>query len=79
MAAQGYPVLWRSQPGSWVFNRTLIVSLFLRPPCRPILAVVDRGGVPPWSRAFRRRKVNGDAPAALIQTVRGFGYKLRNS
>jgi DNA-binding response OmpR family regulator len=29
--------------------------------------------------AFRRRKVDRDASAALIQTVRGLGYKLRNS
>ncbi len=26
-----------------------------------------------------RRKVDRDAPPALVQTVRGFGYKLRNS
>jgi two-component system, OmpR family, response regulator len=59
-------------PGK-VLSRALILEKVWGCSKHPLTNVVDV-----YIRQLRR-KVDRDAPAALIQTVRGFGYKLRNS
>jgi DNA-binding response OmpR family regulator len=59
-------------PGK-VLSRTLILETVWGCSKHPLTNVVDV-----YIRQLRR-KVDRDAPAALIQTARGFGYKLRNS
>jgi DNA-binding response OmpR family regulator len=58
-------------PGK-VLSRTLILETVWGCSKHPLTNVVDV-----YIRQLRR-KVDRDAPVALIQTVRGFGYKLRN-
>ena len=59
-------------PGK-VLSRALILEKVWGCSKHPLTNVVDV-----YIRQLRR-KVDRDAPAALIQTVRGFGYKLRNA
>jgi DNA-binding response OmpR family regulator len=58
-------------PGK-VLSRTLILEKVWGCSKHPLTNVVDV-----YIRQLRR-KVDRDAPVALIQTVRDFGYKLRN-
>jgi two-component system, OmpR family, response regulator len=58
-------------PGK-VLSRALILEKVWGFSKHPLTNVVDV-----YIRQLRR-KIDNDAPAALIQTVRGFGYKLRN-
>jgi DNA-binding response OmpR family regulator/HAMP domain-containing protein len=59
-------------PGK-VLSRALILEKVWGCSKHPLTNVVDV-----YIRQLRR-KIDRDPPAALIQTVRGFGYKLRNS